>query len=93
MDVFQRLLVPFLRCDPRKIVSLYIHPQKKHNCLEASGVRSFWGPQLFSRFGSSGAQALDSRIWHLEVPDFGGLNSSRISAEIRREFRNSPEGK
>ena len=34
----------------------YINPpQKKHNCLEASGVSSFWGSQLFSRFGSFGS--------------------------------------
>ena len=38
-----------------KLLSLYIHPQKKHNCLEASGVSSFWGSQLFSRFGSFGS--------------------------------------
>ena len=51
--------------------------------MEASGVSSFGGSQLFSRFGSSGAQAFDSRIWHLEFPDFGpncsaGLGISSI---------------
>ena len=46
-----------------KLLSLYIAPQKKHNCLEASGVPSF-----------GRAQALDSRIWHLEFPDIGGPN-------------------
>ena len=72
-------------------LTIYTPPQKKHNCLEASEVPSFGGAQLFSRFGSSGAQALDSRIWHLEFPDFGGPNCYGISAAIGQSFGIRPK--
>ena len=55
----------------------YIYPPRKSTTVwRPLEFPVFGGPNCSAGLGVSGAQAFDSRIWHLEFPDFGGPNCS-----------------